>query len=260
MRYDYVKAVWELDHDMAQELGREWYDTFSIEQDAGQDRRVANVKQLRKMPSGKYLWAFEAWGEVADRVQELPWAIWAPHMQRMDVRDEWVLTHKGVDAMYQHLRQHKAGSKNVHLFDSRPTTKRQGRDTGGYGLALGSHKSDLRTTFYVRGHEGAAYEFQVAGDKLEQKISAINLMANSKYDNSAMNLWYQLQLALWSMGWGDTQTIFGLQREQIEVLSLGYEHEDDTVERKLAAVDAILDGIPKDALYSVLDSVQLRLL
>lgn len=260
IRFDYVKAIWALEYDRAFELGQEWYGVFGTEQPNNPDRKAANVRSVGNRPGGKFLYVFEAWGEAANKVYQLDFKKWNAHLERVDIRANEKVTREGIDLLYAHLREHKAGSKNIHLFDSKANSKRNGRSTGGYGIAIGSHKSDLRTSFYVRGTEFGACEFQTQGKKLRDRVDIANMMHGKPdgYDNN--KAWVSLKYSIYANGWTDTRTVFGIDQTQILDMATGTEYPNDSTERKLAAIDNMMDKLDKDGLAAVLESVQMRLL
>jgi len=114
---------------------------------------------------GMETWSLEIWGEWSGIVQRLP-ADWVLHLKRFDVRAVvWDASKDTILDLGQHL-QRTVTSHNVHVYSTKPATKRLGRDRGGIGFAIGSHKSDLRVTCYKRTGEPVAQEFQCTGDML----------------------------------------------------------------------------------------------
>lgn len=259
IRFDYVKATWALEYDRAQELGQEWYGVFGTEQADGSGRKAANVRSVGNRPGGKFLYVFEAWGVAAQQVYNLSFTRWQSHLERIDIRANEQVTRAGIDYLYAHLREHKAGNKNIHLFDSKANSKRNGRSTGGYGIAIGSHKSDLRTSFYVRGTEYGACEFQTQGKKLRDRIDIANIMYGKGETPDNEKAWTSLKYSIYANGWTDTRTVFGLDQQQIIDMAKGIQMPNDTTERKLELIDKLIDQLDKDGLASVLESVQMRL-
>lgn len=114
---------------------------------------------------GMETWAIDIWGEWATIVRRLP-AEWAVFLKRLDVRATiWDATKETILDVGQHM-QRNVTSHNINVFSTRPASKRMGRDRGGVGFAIGSHKSDLRITTYKRTNEPVAQEFQCSGAML----------------------------------------------------------------------------------------------
>ena len=140
--------------------------------------------------AGKETWALDVWGEWAGIVWSLP-EFWFKWLTRLDVRTTlWDADGDAVEALGVHLVKAK-GPYNVHLFSSRSSTKRMGRDRGGSGFAIGSHKSDLRITVYKRASEPVACEFQMTGRYLARSVEAAyqNWLDTSR----TQGLWYRLK-------------------------------------------------------------------
>lgn len=140
--------------------------------------------------AGKETWALDVWGEWAGIVWSLDeW--WFQWLTRLDVRRTlWEADKDTVMALGEHLNR-AGGPYNVHTYNSKPATKRMGRDRGGVGFALGSHKSDLRISVYKRSGEPSAAEFQMTGRYLERAKEA----ARENWLNTAKTagLWYRLK-------------------------------------------------------------------
>lgn len=119
-------------------------------------------------------WSIDIWGEWAGIVEYLP-AHWFKQLRRFDARAiVWDANEQVVQQMGQLLCGQDV-KYNVHLFNTRPGTKRLGRDRGGVGFAIGSHKSDLRITCYKRTGEPVALEFQMSGNylrRLREQVTA----------------------------------------------------------------------------------------
>ena len=117
--------------------------------------------------SGFETWSIDIWGSWAGIVEVMP-RHWLEYLRRADVRATvWETSSEDVITVGQHL-QRSVSSYNVNVFSTRPATKRLGRDRGGVGFAIGSHKSDLRVTVYKRTHEPVAQEFQLSGTMLRR--------------------------------------------------------------------------------------------
>jgi hypothetical protein len=114
---------------------------------------------------GMETWTLEVWGEWAGIVERMP-ADWILSLKRFDVRAiVWDADKDTILDLGQHLQRHVT-SHNVNVYNTKPATKRLGRDRGGIGFAIGSHKSDLRVTCYKRTGEPVAQEFQCTGAML----------------------------------------------------------------------------------------------
>lgn len=140
--------------------------------------------------SGKETWAVDVWGEWAGIVQVLS-EFWFTHLTRVDVRCTlWDADGDAVLTLGEHLNR-AGGPFNIHTYNSKPASKRMGRDRGGIGFAVGSHKSDLRISCYKRTSEPTALEFQMTGRYLERSKAA----ATENWMNTAKTsgLWYRLK-------------------------------------------------------------------
>ena len=116
-------------------------------------------------------WSIDIWGEWAGIVRRLPaeWTVW---LKRFDVRATiWDATEDTILDLGQHM-QRNVTSHNINVFSTKKASKRLGRDRGGVGFAIGSHKSDLRITTYKRTGEPVAQEYQCSGAMLGRVVGA----------------------------------------------------------------------------------------
>lgn len=122
--------------------------------------------------NGNETWSIDIWGEWTMVVDRLPQR-WFLFLQRYDVRAiVWDATKDTILDLGQHLQRHVT-SHNINVYNTRPATKRLGRDRGGVGFAIGSHKSDLRVTCYKRTGEPVAQEFQCSGAMLSRMVTEV---------------------------------------------------------------------------------------
>lgn len=117
-------------------------------------------------------WSLEIWGEWSGIVEALP-VTWLLSLKRFDVRAiVWDANKDTILDLGQHL-QRNVTSHNINVYNTKPATKRLGRDRGGVGFAIGSHKSDLRVTCYKRTGEPVAQEFQCTGAMLTRLVDDV---------------------------------------------------------------------------------------
>jgi hypothetical protein len=172
-RPDYAKFLIECDADLwhhyYQELTRESHEFKA----AGEWLKCHKVNRLWfNKESGNETWSIDIWGEWAGLVGRLPQQ-WLLFLKRYDVRAIiWDATRDTVLDLGQHL-QRNITTYNVHVYNTKPASKRLGRDRGGVGFAIGSHKSDLRLTVYKRTGEPVAQEFQCSGAMLSRMVTQV---------------------------------------------------------------------------------------
>ena len=167
-RYDYAKFLIEC----TPELWAHWYQGLNL---ASHERKYSTewlkshkVNRLwYNAAANKETWSIDIWGEWAGIVDVLD-AAWFPFLKRLDVRAiVWDADEAAVSSLGLHLFKNIT-SHNIRVFNTRPATKRLGRDRGGIGFAIGSHKSDLRISVYKRTGEPVALEYQMSGAFLER--------------------------------------------------------------------------------------------
>lgn len=190
-RVDYAKFLIQC----APDMWHQWYSELNRESHemkvTGEWLKSHKVNRLWfNADSQMETWAIDIWGEWAAIVNRLP-AEWIGNLKRLDVRAiVWDATKETVLDIGQHL-QRNVTSHNINVFSTKPATKRLGRDRGGVGFAIGSHKSDLRITTYKRTNEPVAQEFQCSGAMLSRLI--VECMQQRQYFTGAYSIWNGLQ-------------------------------------------------------------------
>lgn len=171
---------------------------------------------------GTETWSVDIWGEWAGLVEALPVAFF-PYLRRFDVRAViWDCDEATIVAVGQHL-QRTVTSHNVNVYSTKPATKRMGRDRGGKGFAIGSHKSDLRVSVYKRTGEPCAQEFQCSGTMLKNSTELI--WEGFQGHEKIIDPWKALVRRIQSQGESRMAKVFGsadlasywpiLQREEL---------------------------------------------
>jgi hypothetical protein len=142
-------------------------------------------------------WTLEVWGEWTTVATLMP-ADWILSLKRFDVRAiVWDADNDTIIDLGQHL-QRTVTSHNIHVFSTKAASKRLGRDRGGKGFAIGSHKSDLRITCYKRTGEPVAQEFQCTGAMLVR----LKMQAWDWYHKTSktVDIWKNLGYRIQKMG------------------------------------------------------------
>lgn len=165
-RTDYAKFLIEAEPEVWNHLYRVFCETSHLLKFNGEFLKSHKTNRLWfNAAKGMETWSLEVWGEWAGIVTALP-PDWLLSLKRFDVRAVvWDADKDTIIDLGQHL-QRTVTSHNINVFSTKPATKRLGRDRGGVGFAIGSHKSDLRITCYKRTGEPVAQEFQCTGAML----------------------------------------------------------------------------------------------
>jgi len=190
-RYDYAKFLIQCPPDMwhqwYQELTRESHEMKA----SGEWLKSHKTNRLWfNAEAGMETWSIDIWGEWASIIERLPMQ-WIQYLKRADVRAiVWEATEATIIDIGQHLQKHIT-SHNVNVYSTKPASKRLGRDRGGKGFAIGSHKSDLRVTVYKRTGEPCAQEFQCSGAMLARCVR--ECLEQGKYYSGAYSIWEGLK-------------------------------------------------------------------
>jgi hypothetical protein len=169
-RPDYAKFILEMERDRFDQYYQALCTLSHERKYHGDFLKSHKVTRLWADGRGMETWSIELWGEWAGLVSLLSSPTWILALRRFDVRAiAWDTDEETIVNLGQHLQRHVT-TYNVNVYSTRPGSKRQGRDRGGKGFAIGSHKSDLRITVYKRTGEPAAIEAQCSGAMLRRLV------------------------------------------------------------------------------------------
>jgi len=189
-RPDYAKFVLEMEPDRFHQYYEALCAMSHTRKYHGEFLKSHKIQRLWGNPDGLETWTIEIWGEWAGLVSALTSPTWILALKRFDVRAiAWDTNEDTIVNLGQHLQRH-VSSYNVNVYSTRPGSKRQGRDRGGKGFAIGSHKSDLRVTVYKRTGEPGAVEAQCSGAMLRRLVR--NSIAVVPLSSDCSETWQEL--------------------------------------------------------------------
>lgn len=169
-RPDYAKFVMELPRGLFAQYYRRLNELSHDVKFNGEWLKSHKVTALRSMSPDMETTVIEIWGEWAGLVRSLPFPEWGRFLRRFDVRAiVWDADKEAVLAVGQRLQRGDCGY-NVEVFNSKPASKRMGRDRGGIGFRVGSRKSDLCLVVYKRSHEPVAIEYRAQAHVLRTAV------------------------------------------------------------------------------------------
>lgn len=173
-RVDYAKFNFSATPERAQELYRSFIETVHAQPERVQRAGGWKLNALGPLGVGPRRYNLEVWGLVTQCIYLLPPEPWVGMLTRVDYRAVlWEVTDTDLMAVGTALAQADC-SYNVHVFSTKKRQKKGGRDAGGKGFAIGSHKSDLRISFYRHPNEQPAQEYQLSGEMLRRlKLAAL---------------------------------------------------------------------------------------
>lgn len=200
----------------------------------------------------------EVWGEWAGLVTAMPFRTWAGLLRRFDARAiVWDASEEAVLAVGQRLQRSDVGY-NVEVFNSKPASKRLGRDRGGKGFRLGSRKSDMCVVVYKRTGEPAAQEYRLQSTLLRRQVTRV--MTTMRREGDVVDEWRQfiglcekegqrrLALVLERAGIGTYWPVYAQQgREDYDQLQTSFAPHYEPTKDDLIEMDLTLHSRRSDA-------------
>lgn len=168
-RPDYAKFVMDLPRGLFSTYYQRFCELSHECKFSGDFLRSHKVTALYNQNIDRETTILEVWGEWAGIVRLLP-STWGAYLKRFDARAiVWDADKEAVLAVGQRFQRSSVGY-NVEVFNSKPASKRLGRDRGGVGFRLGSRKSDLCIVVYKRATEPVAQEVRLSGQILRTAV------------------------------------------------------------------------------------------
>lgn len=264
--YDYVKFSIACEQEMYQRFANGW-NTAMRQLPDGTNKPGGNKHSMVRGSHGGHhpLWVFEAYGNQSEDVFNMHFDTWAPYLTRVDVATYVDLTAKGLDLVYRQLMVNNRRNLNIAQHASRIRDKVNGRSAGGHGVAVGSHKSDMRMSLYTRGREGLGkLEFQQQGVRVTNRVAEtlmhIQPMEQDWIENEAK--WADLRSRLAVGGQTELQKASNLSTE--EVLELGEAAYETCTSTELRAdsmvqqLSLLTDGELSIATYKMMEILEAR--
>lgn len=170
-RIDWLTFHFEMEPDRYQQ----YYTPLSefVEMVANANVLPFNFKQKvlgAKPADGTRIYQCYVWGHLANAVLLNLNPLMYRYLRRVDFRVETTITDGALDHLHTFLQKNAKGNRNITQYQSRARSKKAGRDAGGTGVALGSHKSDTRLIAYKRTGDVGAVEFNLANGALSKAI------------------------------------------------------------------------------------------
>lgn len=171
-RADYCKLLLHMDYDQFET----WYKpirTFWADRIAqGYVCRTPRVKPLGTVAGdNKRRYVVESWGLDASALLNRTIEAHSSNITRIDIRIGLeYLTYVDIVQLIDSFRS-ESSRLSKYIYESPIRQRTDGRHGGGMGIAIGSHKSDVRVSVYKRANEYAAYEVQASGDVLKRILS-----------------------------------------------------------------------------------------
>lgn len=153
-----------------------------------QDKYKSNFKKATDYSQRETTgYIFEVYGPVADEfIKTNASSLQKDWISRLDYR---IALHQDFNIRSIEDRAKNVGRRNFQSFNGKPKSKLGDRDSGGIGLAKGSHKSRRRITVYKRGQEQPAIELQLRQASAQDVfLTALTAAKAHSYYKDASNI------------------------------------------------------------------------
>lgn len=257
-RADYVKFTLRAPLDLCEQYKLRFIEIVANGEEFDGPDSGQHVKALRRHADGNWTYVYEIYGPLAQMVRYFDWDAWSPLLERLDVKFDYDISIEGVRALREHLEGQGSGGRNVQTFNSRVRTKKDGRDAGGFGVAIGSHKSDTRLSSYKRGSERGGIEYQLKGRPVKMGVAVIDMMRKSNQEPAHRDPWSELRQQVFTIAVKDYEKATGLSfSEMCDTLAGGT--ADSIVERSLREIEERVRNLDLTGLRVAQALVQERL-
>lgn len=249
-RPDYVKFVFRGPLDLCETYKLRFIETIAAGEEFDGSESGYHVKPICKHKDGHWSYAYEVYGPLAQVVRYFDWKAWSPLLQRFDVRIDYDLTIEGVRALREHLEQNGSGGRNVHTFNSRVRNKKDGRDAGGFGVGVGSHKSSARLTAYKRGKEMGGLEYQLSGKRVNTGVGVVDMLRKAGHEQSHDDPWAEFRQQVFTIAVKDFERSTGMSyNDMLDTLATGT--SDTPLERSMRQIELHMSQLDKSGLEVV---------
>lgn len=257
-RYDYAKFLLRGPLDLCEHYKLHFVQTIAAGDEDTDGTSGYKAQPVCRHADGQWTYTYEIWGPLSAVVRFLDWNQWSKICHRLDIRWDTDVTTSGIRALRDQLEQGGSGGRNVHTFNSRVRNKKDGRDSGGFGVAVGSHKSELRFSAYKRGSEKGACEFQLSGKRIKTAMSVVNMEITEGDKLTRTDPWSTLRIKLLSNALRTLREGSKLNIEEVHtVLTTGL--SDTPVERSLREIERHIEVLDRTGLEVARGLVQERL-
>jgi hypothetical protein len=193
-RFDYAKFIITVPIGMSHAHEQELEKEFRVMWPHGDWDRCHKTHAQYSMTNTLETTCIDIWGEAAQLVRGLDFNKWGRWLQRLDIRGEdWDSTEEAVVNLGQHFQRHLT-RWNVHVYSTKPASKRMGRDRGGKGFTIGSRKSQFHFTVYARSREKVAIEYRMSGSMLLHTLVSVGSLLGPKA--AVVDLWDAVKTAI----------------------------------------------------------------
>lgn len=225
-----------------------------------QGGKVYNVQSVKRGErEGSFWYAFDVWGEAASQIDSLDFETWYPYLDRIDLKTTMPMTEQGRDNYEDYLSEKLAGKRSVGKLTSPTRQKRGNRDAGGHTLTIGSHKSDFRVHWTLRGGEEGYQEYQLQGTRITMSTEFQRLVASKQEQYKKDYGWHGLCRMLLTRASIELSDLDGLYDTDRAKILAGAEDVHGIMENKLAYIESYINRLPNSALFGLYDALTEKL-
>lgn len=259
VRCDYFKFKLQLDVENAilvERSTREIMEAYKAAHDVAGGWKMGIARVVDKQTRVYYI---EAWGELSQAMTMFDFDEWSAHVERVDVRQSVNWSDDGAEALYQYLKANGTGNRMIQQFNKPKRQKVGGRDGGGQGFAVGSHKSDYRASVYRRGGEDGVVEFQLSGKRLERALAGVWQSRDDGSEAALSNPWQAVMNGLHHGAWYEFRTMAGLNKSDVLGIIAGDTLPPVDYDQQQARIIEMVNQLPPDVRHNFAQQLRLDL-
>jgi len=255
-RYDYCKFNLQIEPDRLEWYYEQWNGAIFAAQNEGYTEGKHYLHAGGERDGGLRYYSFIASGPVSNLVKWLDWETWSPIVARLDAKEVFIGDLEGIRELYRYIEREDCKKYSHRWHSSRRREKKEGRDRGGRGFSIGSHKSDNYINCYLEKDGNPSMEIQCSGKALKSEVQIVDYMRTKDFAIYHQDPWGVVRRGIQAHGSSIMQLMTGLGYAD-QCLVLRHEYLDpEKAERDLEAAEKLIRGFSRAQLEAIAPVIQ----